>query len=268
MLTKLQEQCNVIDVSQLRGQTEVVDDFDALIPSASVPVDAIDDIAEMEYNRREQIGKDALPEETFNQVLESCFKTGGYRGLRDATYLILQSNWGVRIGDCLEVKRFDFIDQNGQFRDKCLFHEQKTGKPRTMYINDTIKMCILMLLWTGKFNDPRSHLLVSDSPNKGYVKLRDENGKVKRINGKYAYATDADGNKIIEPVKYDAMAKMLQKRLVDDLGIELKNITREVPDDKKIQSQMKLAIATHSLRKLPNDVRRGKRKSHSSNDIS
>lgn len=249
MLSKAVDQCNVIDISQLKRQTEIEEDFDSLIPSATVSDEITDFIREFERTRKEKIGKDSLPEEVFNQVLDRCFQRGDYKGLRDALYLVLQSNWGVRIGDCLGVRRCDFIDQNNRFREKMLVSEDKTDKPRTMYINDTIKMCVLMVVWTG-IDDPRSYLLVSASRNKGWQKARDENGKVIRKNGKYVYLQDDNADRIIEPMRYKAAADMLKEKLVDDLGIELKNVVKEVPKSIKEQNELKLDIATHSLRKL------------------
>lgn len=59
-------------------------------------------IKELERLRAESIGMQSLPEEVFNQVLETCFKQGGYRGFRDALYFTVQANWGVRLAQMQE----------------------------------------------------------------------------------------------------------------------------------------------------------------------
>lgn len=235
-----QLKCNVIDISQRTDPMEILD-LDALIPSTTIEENQIEFVKELEHKRSEKIGMDSLPEDLFNQVLETCYEQGGYIGCRDALYFILQSNWGVRFSDAIIVKRIDFINDEGKFRDSCLFSELKTGKPRTMYINDTIKMALLMVLWNGDFA-PLDYLIVSDWRNKNYLKLKDENGKCVRRNGKFVYLTDDNGNKIPQPLEYHRARNIMVKKLVDDLGVNLKNVSR--------CEGGKLKLATHSLRKL------------------
>ena len=239
MLNKLSEKCNIIELNRKSLEKEF--DFDSLIPTVDIAEDRINEIKEIEHLRSEKVGMDCLPEDVFNRVLETCFQQGGYTGFRDALYFVLQASWGVRWSDAIIVKRIDFINENGKFRDSCLFSELKTGKPRTMYITDTIKMCVLMVLWNGDF-EPLDYLIVSDWRNKNYLKLKDENGKVVRCNGKQVYLLDENGNKIPQPLGYTRSRAIMIKKLVDDLGIQLKNV-KNCPDGK-------LKIATHSLRKL------------------
>lgn len=239
MLNKLSEKCNIIELN--RNSLESDFDYDSLIPAANIADDEIEAIKELEHFRSEKIGMDCLPEDVFNDVLESCFKQGGYIGFRDALYFIIQASWGVRWSDAIIVKRIDFINENGKFRDSCLFSELKTGKPRTMYITDTIKMCVLMVLWNGDFN-PLDYLIVADSNCKNYLKVKGADGKIVRKNGKQLYVLDKNGNKIPQPLTYAASRKIMIKKLVDDLGIQLRNV-KNCPDGK-------LKIATHSLRKL------------------
>lgn len=239
-MTNPQEKCRMIDISQ-RTEIEDFTDFDAFIPQVEVAPEKMAMVKELERKRKEKVGMDCMSEAIFNQVLEKCFEQGGYVGLRDALYLIVQANWGTRWSDSIIVKRIDFIDENGKFRESCLFSELKTGKPRTMYINDTIKMCVLMLLWNTKFA-PLDYLIRSDANYKNYRKLYDENGKVVRINGKMQYEVDENGEKILEPLSYPRTRAVLIKRLVDDVGVPLKNV--------KGCTNGKFKYATHSLRKL------------------
>lgn len=199
-------------------------------------------IKELERLRAESIGMQSLPEEVFNQVLETCFKQGGYRGFRDALYFTVQANWGVRCSDARIIKYIDFINENGKFRESCLFSEIKTGKSRTMYINEAIKKCVLMLLWNGNF-EPLDYLIRSNGNNKNYRKAIDPNtGKVLRTNGKEVYVLDENGNKIPEPLTGKSIREIMTKKLVDDLGIQLKR-HKECKDGK-------FKYATHSIRKL------------------
>lgn len=217
-----QPKCNIIDISRRPELSEKPSDFDALIPQASIRDDEVEAIHETERRRSEKIGMDSMPEEIFNQVLETCFAEGGYKGFRDALYLVLQANWGVRFSDAIIVKRIDFINEHGAFRESCLFSELKTGKPRTMYINDTIKMCVLMVLWSKDFS-PLEYLIVSDGRRK-------------------TYAIDENGNKIPQPLDYTTARKILVNKIIDEVGIKLKNVER--------CNGGKFKLATHSLRKL------------------
>lgn len=240
MIHKLKEnECNIIDISN-RLDSEI--DFDGLVPEIKINSKDYDAIKELEKRRSEKIGMDCLPEEIFNQVLETCFQQGNYRGFRDALFFVTQANWGVRCEDARIIKRIDFLNENNKFRESCLFSELKTGKPRTMYINDAIKMCVLMVTWNGNF-EPLDYLVVADANNKNYRKVKDPmTGKVLRRNGSYVYELDEDGNKISEPLSYPRIYDIMTNKLIDDLGIQLKGKSR--CNDGKVK------YATHSLRKL------------------
>lgn len=241
MLCKLQdESCHMIDISNRMPDNDL--DFNSLIPDVHIKEKDYRKIKELERRRSERMGMDCLPEETFNQVLETCFKQGNYRGFRDALFFTAQANWGVRCEDARIIKRIDFINENGQFRESCLFSELKTGKPRTMYINDAIKMCVLMVTWSGNF-EPLDWLIVSDWRNKNYRKVKDpETGNVLRRDGSYVYELDEDGNRIPEPLSYPQIYSIMTEKLVDDLGVQLKG--------RKGCKNGKFKYATHSIRKL------------------
>jgi hypothetical protein len=240
MLHKLKEnECQIIDISsRLDGE----EDFDALVPDIHIKDEDYETIKNLERTRSEKIGMDFMPEEVFNQILETCFQQGGYKGFRDALLLVTQANWGVRIDDARIIKRIDFLNEHNKFRESCLFSELKTGKPRTMYINDAIKMCVLMVTWSGDF-EPLDWLIVADWRNKNYRKVKDPiTGKVLRNNGSYVYELDENGNRIVDPLSYSRIYEMLTNKLIIDLNIPLKG--RKKCDGGKVR------YATHSLRKL------------------
>lgn len=241
MIHKLKEnECQIIDISDRLGNDDI--DFDDLVPDANIQDGDYQRIKELEKRRAEKIGMDSLPEEVFNQVLETCFKQGGYKGFRDALFFVTQANWGVRCSDARIIKRIDFLNEHNKFRESCLFSELKTGKPRTMYINDAIKMCVLMVTWNGDFS-PLDWLIISDGGYKNYRKLKDpKTGKPLKINGDFQYELDENGNKILDPLSYSRIYNLISKKLVDDLGIQLKG--RENCTNGKVR------YATHSLRKL------------------
>lgn len=236
MIPKIKEElreCNVIDIRSRQRKS-----FNDLIPEVEIPPEDYDIIKTLERNRSERKGKESLPEETFNEVLETCFKQGGYIGFRNALIFTLQANWGVRCSDARIVKKIDFINENGAFRESCLFSELKTGKPRTMYINESIIMCVLMVIWSKDFK-PLDYLLRGSN----YKKVIDpRTGNVMRKDGHIVYELDWLGHKIPEPLSYPQIRKILSDKLVDDLGIQLKH--------HKNCEEGKFDYATHSLRKL------------------
>lgn len=238
MLENLKPECQMFDISNRFDDI----DFDELVPDVHIEDSDYEVIKQLEKRRSERIGMDYLSEQVFNDVLETCFKEGGYKGLRDALFFTTQANWGVRCEDARIIKRIDFLNENNKFRESCLFSELKTGKPRTMYINDAIKMCVLMVTWNGNFK-PLDWLIVGSEGNKNYrKKINPNTGKILKINGDIQYELDEHGNKIIDPLSYSRIYEIMTKKLVDDLGIQLKG--------RKMCKNGKVKYATHSLRKL------------------
>lgn len=227
-------ECNLIDITN-RYQEQ----FDELIPDVEIPQEDYIEVKRLEKIRTERQGMDSLPEEIFNELLESCFRQNTYKGFRNALLFTLQANWGTRCSDTRIVKRIDFINENGKFRESCLFSELKTGKPRTMYINKAIRMCVLMVLWSRDIK-PLDYLFVGSNYKK---KINPKTGKVLR--GEYnqiIYELDCFGNKIPEPLSYPQIREILSNKLINDLGIQLKNHKDCIDGESK--------YATHSLRKL------------------
>lgn len=225
--------CRFFDI----GKSESPIDFDSLIPQNVVngnTFDTADDVQERDA------GVDALPEHMFNEVLENLLARKKYMY---TLMLICQANLGLRFSDISQFKLNQFIGSDGKFREHIYWSEKKTSKKRLCLINDSIKAALIIfmrnvnisidepLFWSG---------YDADSRNAGYVKKQyvDENGKSKavRINGKYVYETDENGNKIKEKLTLSPYAKTLKKTLADcGYSADL--------DCKKIR------IASHSLRK-------------------
>lgn len=232
-MNAVRQECRFFDI----GKSKSIDDFDSLIPQSVVngnTFDEADDIQERDA------GVDALPEHMFNEVLEKLLTRKKHMY---ALMLVCQGNLGLRFSDISQFKLNQFIGADGKFREHIYWAEKKTSKKRLCLINDSIKAALIIfmrnvnisidepLFWSG---------YDADSRNAGYVKKQhiDENGKSKavRINGKYVYETDENGNKIKEKLTLSPYAKTLKKTLADcGYSADL--------DCKKIR------IASHSLRK-------------------
>ena len=194
MIHKLKEnECRVIDISDRLGNDDI--DFDDLVPDVNIQDGDYQRIKELEKHRAEKIGMDSLPEEVFNQMLETCFQQGGYKGFRNALFFVTQANWGVRCSDARIIKRIDFLNEHNKFRESCLFSELKTGKPRTMYINDAISKLKLIVA------DKR----VGSANKNGDLRRGEDSDYRKKLNIKYVNPTnktvftnadrfDTDGN--------------------------------------------------------------------------
>ena len=187
-------------------------------------------------------GMDAMPESIFNALLEKLLEQNK---TRDMLMFVIQANLGIRFSDLTKLKLIQFIDVDGQFRRKVTFGEQKTSKVRSFYINDAIKAGLVVYLKNHSDKKLTDYLFTSEGKHKGYKKQTyiDDRGKQKalRINGKYVYQRDENGNLIPEPVRRDHEEKVLKNTLIS-LGIKLKNDKRCTDGEYKLN--------THSARKL------------------
>lgn len=232
-MNAVRQDCKFFDI----GKSESTIDFDSLIPQNVVNGNSFDEADDVQER---DAGVDALPEYMFNDVLENLLTRKKHMY---ALMLVCQANLGLRFSDISQFKLNQFIGADGKFREHIYWAEKKTSKKRLCLINDSIKAALIIfmrnvnisidepLFWSG---------YDADSRNAGYVKKHhiDENGKSKavRINGKYVYETDENGNKIKEKLTLSPYAKTLKKTLADcGYSADL--------DCKKIR------IASHSLRK-------------------
>lgn len=232
--------CNHFDIS-IKGNSEI--DLQSLIPQSILPSD--DELAEMqEYEEEMQDGSgaDAIPEPIFNALIEEALEKGD---TRDALLYTVAANFGIRMSDCRKFRLLQFIDTTGHFRHKLYRDEQKTTKNRVFFINRAIETALVLYLRTH----PEKKLLdfpfcCESGRNSGWLKATyiDENGKKKvlRENGKYVYLLDENGNKIPEPLKYDAVEKRLKSRL--------RAIGAPVTSGKVVKDG-EFKLSTHSFRK-------------------
>ena len=231
--------CNHFDISVKNNEI----DLQSLIPSSILPSgDELAEMQEYEEEMQDGSGADAIPEPIFNALIEEALTKGD---TRDALLYTVAANFGIRMSDCRKFRLLQFIDTTGHFRHKLYRDEQKTTKNRVFFINRAIEKALILYLR----NHPDKKLLdfpfYSESgKNRGWLKATyiDENGKKKvlRDNGKYVYLLDENGNKIPEPLKYDAVEKRLKSRL--------KAIGAPVASGKVVKDG-EFKLSTHSFRK-------------------
>jgi integrase len=231
--------CNHFDISVRDNEI----DLQSLIPSSILPSgDELAEMQEYEEEMQDGSGADAIPEPIFNTLIEEALTNGD---TRDALLYTVAANFGIRMSDCRKFRLLQFIDTTGHFRHKLYRDEQKTTKNRVFFINRAIETALVLYLRAH----PDKKLLdfpfcCESGKNGGWLKATyiDENGKKKvlRENGKYVYLLDENGNKIPEPLKYDAVEKRLKSRL--------KAIGAPVASGKVVKDG-EFKLSTHSFRK-------------------
>ena len=233
-----QKNCNVIEMFPQQKR-----DFSSLIPQTILPTTEkeLAEILNIEDNMADSEGMDAMSEPIFNGVIETLLEKGK---TRDVLMFTLQANFGIRHSDLIKLKLINLIDVDGKFRDKVNWCEQKTSKTRTLYINDAVKAATIIYLRTHVDKKLTDFLFTAEGRNKGYKKVTytDDNGKIKplKINGKFVYEHDENGELIPEPTRRDQAENCLKDTLIS-MGIKLKNDRRCVDGEYKLN--------THSLRK-------------------
>lgn len=239
MLPNTMEKCNVIEMFPQEKR-----DFSAMIPQSILPdtEKELNEVIDIEDNMADSEGMDTMPESIFNGVVEYLLEKGK---TRDTLMYVLQANFGVRYSDLTKLKLINLIDIDGNFRDKVNWSEQKTSKTRQYIINDAIKAATIIYLRNHADKKLTDFLFTAEGRNKGYKKVtyKDENGKVKalRVNGKFVYERDENGNLIPEPMRRDQAENTLKDALIA-IGIRLKNDRRCKDGEYKLN--------THSNRKL------------------
>ena len=236
----LAEKCVMIDLTKPKGAPNY--DFNSLIPQAEC--DDYEELSLLAAKQKESQGMDVLPLDLYNQMLENCVASADYRS---AFWLTAMSNFGLRYCDVVKLRRIDLIDEHNKLRDKVLLQEKKTKKQRVVFINEAVKMALLMHLWHSDIA-PTDYLITSNSRNKGYeMETEIKNGKKvnKRVNGKFIYKLDEKGNKIPKPLSRSASEKIMKDIIINNLGLSLKNDKRCRSDSDYIGK-----ICTHSIRKL------------------
>lgn len=219
--------------------------FNELVPKTA----AVDtpELIELAAQRKETQGMDVLPIDLYEQMLDNCLQR---RDFRSAFWLTTMANFGLRNSDVIKLRHIDFIDEHNHIRDCVLIQEKKTSKQRVVFINDAVRMALLMHLWNGNF-ERTDYLITSNGKRKGYETEHyiDENGKEKvlRCNGKAVYKFDEFGNPIPKPLSRQQAENVMKNIIVENLGLAIKNDKRCKNLD---ESDPIGKICTHSIRKL------------------
>lgn len=213
--------------------------FNAYVPEAE-PCD-MEVMKAYAEKQRESQGMDVLPIDLYEQMLENCLIRKDYRS---AFFLTAMANFGLRHSDVVKLRRIDLVDENNRIRDQILIQEKKTSKQRILFVNNAVKMALLLHLNNSNIS-PTDYLITSNGKRKGYEIETDSNGKSLRINGKYVYKLDENGNKIPKPLSRSQSENIIKDIIIENLGLALKNDKRCKNDPDAIGK-----ICTHSIRKL------------------
>lgn len=218
--------------------------FDELVPDSEVDTEDLKEFEHLVKEQKETQGMDILPYDLYRQILRSSLER---RDFRAVFWITAMANFGVRYSDVASLKRLHLIDENNKIRQAVLRQEKKTKKQRQLFINDAVRMALLMHIWNGDFK-PTDYLIV---PKKGcgYKKewyINDKGiKKAKKINGDFVYVLDEHGRKIPEPLSVDNAGRMMKKIITDGIGVAISNDPRFKGDKNAIGK-----ICTHSLRKM------------------
>ncbi len=236
------KECEMIDISAYRKR-----DYSKMLPRTIIPETQSEweNVVELDENLEDQEGMNDMPEEIFNALLDVCLERKQYR---NAFLLVAHANWGMRYSDVSRIRLIQLVDPMSnelKFRSKISFGEQKTKKIRQFYINEAIQAATVLYLNNCPEKKLTDYMVVSEGNRKGYEYVVDENDPKKRalrINGKYVYKKDENGNPIPKPLSRSQEEKLIKDTIINDLGIALKNDSRCRGGELKLN--------THSLRKL------------------
>ena len=89
----------------------------------------------------------------------------GKTNKRDYMLFVVGINVGLRVGDLLQLKISDVIEDNGKFKDKIVIDEEKTDKTRYFKLNDSAKESIQIYLDSLKSYDMNDYLFRSRKGN-------------------------------------------------------------------------------------------------------
>ena len=246
MFPNINPNCVVVDISK-RNTVDYDDfDFDSLIPdTAELSGEELSLVSEVNSKLKERQGKDPMPIDIYNELLRYFLEK---RDFRTVLMIVLQANTGLRYSDISRFRRIDIIDENNRFRSSIVDIEKKTGKQRVNFLNSAVKMAALMHSWNSPKQKPFNPLITATGNNKGWLKekYKDVDGKEKclRVNGKYVYVLDENGDKIPTPLDLKSANRIIKDGIISGLGVPLKNDCRTSSDKTAC-----LNIATHSLRK-------------------
>lgn len=239
--------CNLIDISLRNSLHNSALEFNLndLVPVVEQSESELEKYNEYTQKQKNSQGMDVLPLDLFERMLNNCLFRKDYRS---AFWLVAMANMGLRYSDVVKFRRADFIDENNNIRDSIIVQEKKTSKQRIVFVNEAIKKALLMLLWNDNIA-PMDFLIKSKGNYKGYeleTYINDKGQKrAVRVNGKYVYKLDENGNKIPKPLSRCQSEVIMKDIIIEYLGVSLQNDYRCKNNEDVIGK-----ICTHSIRKL------------------
>lgn len=144
-----------------------------------------------------------------DNIIRSEMDAGHYR---KAAMFVFGINTGYRCGDTLALRVADVIDDNGGIVNELYLSEQKTGKVRTVYLNEAAKTALAMLIKTDHL-DKIDYLFRGDGNRSAYLDklVYDTDGElidVLTTGERY----DVFGNERVRaPMAVDTVARWLKK---------------------------------------------------------
>ncbi len=119
-------------------------------------------------------GMESFPLTVYNQMIEYCLTNGK---IRDAMFMILMANYGMRCSDMRRLRFAHIFDSNGNFRESFTLPngEKKTKKQVVYYNNEATVRIISMYLNLPKNRQKTANdfLFTSESGNAVRSTLRD-----------------------------------------------------------------------------------------------
>lgn len=154
-----------------------------------------------------------------NNIILEAYLNGD---ISKITAFILGINTGFRVSDILDIRVCDVM-MDGKINDWYAVYEQKTGKPRQIWFNDTVKKTLEFLI-CYKDLQQTDYLFCADKNRwlKKYVDLNNpkylETGRPQDTRVKYEY--DVQGNKLPEAPILTRTYNEWLKTITDKLAIE------------------------------------------------
>lgn len=105
-------------------------------------------------------------EEDLNRILEYLFNNGKYM---KANLLVFGCNVGFRAGDIISLRVKDFLNDDGSIANFITIEEQKTGKLRTVWLNETVRKMLAYTINNTSDLEQDDFLFQSGERKKAFV---------------------------------------------------------------------------------------------------
>lgn len=99
--------------------------------------------------------------ETLSAMKAALLASSPKYGKRNLVIFLFGTNTGLRCGDILQLRMRDIVSPEGSIYNKILLLEEKTGKRRTLFINDTLREALSEYVQDFKRIDPDAPLFPS-----------------------------------------------------------------------------------------------------------